>query len=230
MKRGSKVTLYELMHQAPGNQESKPSKQPDPAARFIRIPVGFLWCGVLILLGCLVGVYLLGYQRGVTQGEIAVAQDIDDSARTDEQLLGVSEVGAGPGSSVPVEQTRPTNEPERVVEVEDTPAPTNPSGDPRQPGLNYYVISHPSESKAQELVDFCRANDLSAHLIRTDSGSPKVIVTPGYQAGGSSSPEITRLRATIRSVGVLWKRQDPGQNGDFSTYFPEKCPPRAGGG
>ena len=132
-------------------------------------------CGVLILLGCLVGVYLLGYQRGVTQGEIAVAQDIDDSARTDEQLLGVSEVEAGPGSSVPVEQTRPTNEPERVVEVEDTPAPTNPSGDPRQPGLNYYVISHPSESKAQELVDFCRANDLSAHLIRTDSGSPKVI-------------------------------------------------------
>ena len=237
MKRGSKVTLYELMHQTPGSQESKPSKQPDPAARFIRIPVGFLWCGVLILLGCLVGVYLLGYQRGVVQGEIAIALDMDDSARTDEQLLGVSEVGASPPPAAPVERTTsPTNEPSEVVEVEEAPAPaptpepTRPSGDPRQPGLNYYVISHPSESKAQELVDFCRANDLAAHLIRTESGSPKVIVTPGYQAGGSSSPEITRLRATIRSVGVLWKRQDPGQNGDFSTYFPEKWRPRGSGG
>ncbi len=194
--------------------------------------VGFLWCGVLILLGCLVGVYLLGYQRGVAQGEITVSRDRDDSARTDEQLLAVSEVVvASPPDSTPIRgggEVVTSIEPVKTPEIIRTP--TAPAGDPRQPGLNYYVISHPSESKASELVDFCRANDLSAHLIRTDSGSPKVIVTPGYQAGGSSSSEIIALRATIRSVGVLWKRQDPGQNGDFSTYFPEKCPPRRSGG
>ena len=234
MKRGSKVTLYELMHQTPGTQESKPSKQPDPTARFVRLPVGFLWCGVLIILGCLAGVYFLGYQRGVAQREIAVSRDRDDSARTDEQLLAISEVVVDlPSESIPSMGGGAVTsiEPAKKSDTTRTPtAPTAPAGDPRRPGLNYYVISHPSESKALELVDFCRANDLSAHLIRTDSGSPKVIVTPGYQAGGSSSSEITALRATIRSVGVLWKRQDPGQNGDFSTYFPEKCPPRRPGG
>ena len=233
MKRGSKVTLYELMRQTSGSEEDPPPKSVEPASRFVRLPVGFLWCGGLLLLAILGGIYLLGYQRGVTEGKLIVSRDLDDSARTDAQLRGVSEVTVARAPE-PREDKPPVVEPVVRVDTVDTVTPPRsretPGGDPREPGLNYYVISHPSESKARELVDFCRENDLDAHIIRTDSGSPKVIVTPGYPAGGSSSPEIHRLRTRIRAVGVLWKRQDPGQNGDFSTYFPEKCPPRGRGG
>jgi len=100
----------------------------------------------------------------------------------------------------------------------------------REPGMNYYIIDHPSRQKVDELVAFCRQNGLEAHKTLSASGSPKVFVAPGYRAGQSAQPEIVRLREQIRQVGILWERLDPGRNSDFSTRYAEKYRPSPSGG
>ena len=57
------------------------------------------------------------------------------------------------------------------------------------------------------------------------SGSPKVFVIPGYIKGQSALPEMMALRERIRRVGILWEREDPGRNSDFSTRYAEKYKP-----
>ena len=100
----------------------------------------------------------------------------------------------------------------------------------RIPGLNYYVIDHPSRGKVRELVEFCRRYGLDAHQTVTRKGSPKVFVLPGYARGERDQERFVQLRERIQRVGVLWDRQDPGQNSDFSTHYAEKYRPSPSGG
>lgn len=228
MRRGNnKVTLYELMHQASESNDAKVPGRSDPAARaarVVRLPIGFLYAGLVVVLLLLIAFYAYGYHRGHSEMAAQWAQDTIDSAEADRVLGQTREVSPAKVTSeqpVTVASTEPPAEPRVDVPTTSPQA----AGDPRQPGLNYYVICHPSRAKVDELVAFCGEHGLVVHSIPNRKGDPKVYVTPGFASGESSGERMVALRGRIREVGVLWNRRDPGQNSDFSTHYPEKYQP-----
>ncbi|MDG2031760.1 MAG: hypothetical protein P8J45_12215 [Phycisphaerales bacterium] len=234
MKRGNKVTLYELMHQASETNDAKSSVRSESTARVIRLPIGFLYTGLVVVLLLLIALYAYGFHRGQVATEAKWAQDTIDSAEADRLLGQTNEVTEPtkpdevPGiASAPVTTTgNPSGTAVAGTTIPVTTKPTKPtSTDPRRSGLNYYIICHPSRAKLDELVAFCSQHGLDAHSSPNRKGDPKVYVTPGFASGESSAAPMVALRARIREVGVLWNRLDPGQNSDFSTHYPEKYQP-----
>lgn len=223
MKRGSKVTLYELM-QRTGTGVDAETRVPaggEPQSRVVRMPVGFLYVGVAVALGLALGGYFLGQHQGAARVEAEWARDRIDSMSAERVLLQTSEVDTAPTEPITVVEPAPSSSVGPGERATTTP-PAGDGSDPRVPGLNYYVICHPSRSKVDELLAFCRSEGLEAHLGFNLKGDPKIYVTPGFRAGEGSSESMVALRARIRSVGILWNRRDPGQNSDFSTHYPEK--------
>lgn len=236
MRRGEKITLYELMGQTDEREDAAAGDRAN-APQSVRLPLGavYIGCAILLLIGC--GIFALGYWRGSSAAESHLALLQADAERADAQLKKVaepvhsvglrSEFAAARVSEMPVvpavDVLPDTLEPTAPAPPAYTLVPSN-SGqqDPRVTGWNYYVVAHPSKRRADELVAFCQANGLDAWRVQTGSGLPKVIVLPGYMAGESNTPAILALRESIRTVGILWERQNPGRNQDFSTRFAEK--------
>ena len=228
MRRGSKITLYELMSQGADAAESKAVKSADTPARVLRVPMGFAWAGGALLVILMIASYLVGFQRGGRSAEASLVQDQLDTIEADRVLQMTSEVGESafePPVSTPRSAGTTSSGPDPTAPTSPSTGVKTASGDPRIAGMNYYVICHPSENKVDGLIRFCARNGLDAHRVSTSTGGAKVIVTPGFPSGGSGSEDILALKARIRSVGILWKQHDRGQNEDFSTYYPEKYRP-----
>ena len=216
MRRSTKPTLYELMHTDSMRSDDR-VVGIEAAPRALRVPKGFLYIGVMVLVLLLMGSYWLGVLRGEAAVQAAWDRDRADALAVERQMRTVLEVDE-PGGA--------TREPVQVVPAEPAPASPRPAavqrGEIRVAGMNYYIIDHPSREKVDELVSFCRSHGLDAYQTLSSNGSPKVFVLPGYPPGGSSSRAMDELRAQIRTVGVLWERVDPKRNSDFSTRFAEK--------
>jgi hypothetical protein len=224
MRRGNKITLYELMHQASETADVKASTRSKAVARIVRLPIGFLYVGLVVVVLLLIAFYAYGFHRGQSEMAAKWAQDTIDSAEAN-RLLGQTREVTVP-AKVPGETVSPATTNTAISDETTVPATTSPvSSDPRRPGMNYYVICHPSRAKVNELVTFCIEHGLAVRIAPNRKGDPMVYVTPGFAPGERSGAPMVALRARIREVGVLWKRQDPGQNDDFSQHYPEKYQP-----
>ena len=230
MRRGNRPTLYELMSTSDDDPQVA-ARAIDGGARTVRVPVGFLFIALAVVVLLLVGAFALGVHRGGSSARALKDLDQRDAFEREARMNTISEVDdpfdePGGGSSYPDSDSS----------LEASWAPDRPMDaaidgeEPRIPGYNYYIIDHPSRGKATELVQFCRKNKLDAHLTFTRKGSPKVFVLPGYARGERDQERFIRLREQIQRVGVLWNRQEPGQNSDFSTHYAEKFRPGPSGG
>ncbi|MCE2876004.1 MAG: hypothetical protein LW625_10290 [Planctomycetaceae bacterium] len=93
----------------------------------------------------------------------------------------------------------------------------------RQKGVNYFVIARPADQIAAEMLAFCRAEGLDAHLVSDHNAgrSRKIIVLPGLaSAEARKSPDAQKLEARIKTVGQRWKAKAKG-NKDFSDAYLE---------
>ncbi len=208
-----------------------PAPSPAGPGRFVKVPVGYAYLAVAVGLAALVLVYIYGYSTGeaaaskrfeerrieelTSQGNLP-AYDPMTAGKTPPSLRsGTGEAGAG-GQALG---------PQRGGDAGAT-SPNDlgpqPGGDPRQAGLNYFVIAHTDGVRGPALVQFCRSNGLDAHLVPDDNGRPRlVIVCPGFAAGERQSAEVKALEAKIRSVGIRWKSAARG-NSDFGDLYPKK--------
>lgn len=102
------------------------------------------------------------------------------------------------------------------------PLPPAPAGlDPRQSGLNYFVIASPPEGRADDIVRFCRERGLDAYAVVGDTARLReVVVLPGFPKSELSGPAATQLKKRIRAVGVLHKAAGRG-NPDFGDMYPK---------
>ena len=233
MRRGHRPTLYELMPSA--DELPKRTAAPiDQGARTVRIPLGFFFVAGAAVVVLLVGAYGFGFYRGGQSARVLEELDRRDALERQARMTTVSEVdepGGGVMGTAPDASAidRPAGWGALPSGTNDPSADSShpQSADPRIPGLNYYIIDHPSRGKAVELVDFCRSNGLDAHQTLTNKGGPKVFILPGYAPGERDQERFIQLREQIQRVGVLWNLQDPGQNSDFSTHYAEKYRPSA---
>ncbi|MFO0829628.1 MAG: hypothetical protein U0572_15925 [Phycisphaerales bacterium] len=218
---------------APSLSVGAPST-PSAPPRVVRMPVGYIYGAVAFLLFAIVA----SYMYGVSVGD-RLARDRREQARLDEmnaasRMPEVDPLAAGkvPPSLAGAQGTKPpANRDPGPAESPRTPANGSdlgpaPGTDPRQPGLNYFVIAHTATRNGQAMVDFCRQNGLDAHLVPDDNGELRlVIVAPGFSSGQRRDRAVTDLEANIRSVGLRWKNAARG-NRDFGDAYPSKYQPR----
>jgi hypothetical protein len=219
---------------AHGGPATAASLSPAGPGRFVKVPVGYAYLAVAVGLAALVAVYIYGYSAGesaaskrfeerrieelTSQGNLP-AYDPLSAGKTPSSLRTPPAGGSGGGGQALGPQGG-AGAGSGGAAVQDLGPP--PGGDPRQVGLNYFVIAHTDGVRGPALVQFCRANGLDAHLVPDDNGRPRlVVVCPGFAAGERQSAEVKALEAKIRSVGNRWKSAARG-NSDFGDLYPKK--------
>jgi hypothetical protein len=93
--------------------------------------------------------------------------------------------------------------------------------DPRQAGLNYFVVASVLEANADKMVQFCRERGLDAWVVPDHNGRLREItVLPGLPKSELEGARAKALKARILKVGLQWKAAGRG-NADFSGCYPK---------
>ena len=93
--------------------------------------------------------------------------------------------------------------------------------EPREDGVNYFVLIHTKRANAIRLAAFCREYGLEAFAIRAKKlNLYKVVVLPGYRRGERDAEEVRALERHIKDVAQKWHLQVSSR--DDLAYYPEK--------
>lgn len=199
--------------------------------RRVTLPVSALLLGVAAILIGLTIVWTTGYNLGWNRGEARAVKDLgaDPGAGAEVRDPLNADIPVNPGllgsnSTVPA-PARPVPAP--------SPGPT-PTGDPRQPGLNYYLLATLDRLEAQRCADFLGANGLPALTVAVDPKGPSGNNPPRFEvyvARGISRTEYSERSAarrevetTARRLGERWKREFKSST-DFSDAYWKKHAP-----
>ena len=219
MKRRGTPTLYELARSTAGGGESSASPTLAIAMRSLRVPLGFLWLlGVAVLLVAIVA-YAFGYGRGRSAG---FAEGLTQSLG-ERTAQATTQRVRDPLVQAPAAPAAPATRAEAATTPKAAPAKAAAQGgDPRVAGYWYFTVARPSSAAAPDMLAFCRAEGLDAHLVSDDNGkSRKIIVLPPLMnAEARKTPEGQKLEASIQKAGNRWKAKAKG-NKNFSDAYPE---------
>lgn len=243
-KRSNLPALYELMgakgHSAPPVARARVVSPPPPVAeetegswlspgRLLRIPVGYLLLAVACAIALIVVAYSFGYKRAreaVTQQyqqELLRNTGAIGSLQPNDPLMGaVVEYPSPTGfpSASGTAQAAPMSGENRETSLESSPGWGAIFSDPRENGLNYFILIETSEEGARRVVRFCRENGLETYAIaRKNARLYRVIAVPGFISSQRSGNEIRVLESLIHRVGDKWKR-DEGGTTDFRDKYP----------
>lgn len=205
--------------------------------------------GAAFAIVSLILVYQLGVSRGSGNG--ANGEQLGTDPATTESAGAAPQTGldlaAGSGRRDPVAGTatvppqQPAKSPSasenRAASGGDSPAPPvsdrgatddgqtlgpMPKGiDPRQSGLNYFVVASVLEANADKMVQFCRDRGLDAWVVPDHNGRLREItVLPGVPKSELDGVRAKALKARILKVGLQWKAAGRG-NADFSGCYPK---------
>jgi hypothetical protein len=234
MARKGGPALYELLS-SPKNAGPSLGAPRTPAAT----GAAFEGAQAKVLLWIAVGVvavviaYLVGVSRGERIGRAAGAGERDEEMRLlagGRPSLDAQET-RGERAATPEASARSVQTSENQARtdgngiaggqaLEDGPLPPLQKGvDPRQPGLNYFVLATVMEPNAVAIAQFCREKGLDAYVIPSDNRRfSEVIVLPGFPASERSGAAVKGLQERIRKVGVLYKNAARG-NPDFGDMY-----------
>jgi hypothetical protein len=223
------TALYELMGrkraERPPAPEQKQKQEPPPqswrnsAGRTVRLPVGYLWLagagGILLL----VAAFSTGYMRGHDDATTTLEREWME---TRQPTLAV------PPPEVelrdPAGRAKPAAGPEKATATA-RPAAGGPGpilSDPREVGINYFILIHTHRENAVELARFCRQDGVEAYAVpdRRNRSLYRVLVLPGYARGQRSSEPVRALEQRIADVTRKWKLQVNPR--DELGYYPER--------
>jgi hypothetical protein len=201
-------------------QDSVPGAWLEPG-RALRVSVGVALVTGAVALILLIGTYLIGYQRGGTVTQSRLENDLAAHIDANRTHAAIQD---------PLHTRQADLSPKLAVR----PAPTSTSGapvamgamgpvesDPRDAGVNYFVLAAYPRASAVQLAEFCRQRGLEAYVVKDNNTRYfKVIVVPGYSAGERQSPAIKALESRILEVGREWDLG--GRKDNLSGYYPEK--------
>ncbi|MEM7229518.1 MAG: hypothetical protein AAF432_11975 [Planctomycetota bacterium] len=240
--RSSKTPLYEKLASAAsrGSVSRGPDPRPDVASdeqswlapgRVVHMPVGYLFVGVAVVILAMIGTYAVGHHNGERTlrddyMDRQFAIDADPTTIRDPLL----EHDEQPGGSIVDSTISPpvTNAPFGSLEVTHTTIDAGPravsdwgpiESDPRQSGVNYFVLMETYQDGALRLVEFCRTRGLETYVISgKNTRLRKVIVLPGFEGMQRSSSAVKALEAKIRDVGLDWQAREGGEDNLSGAY------------
>ncbi len=170
----------------------------------LRVPRGYVALAGLFMVGLLVLAYMVGQSRGRAEG---IAQ-----ARAEYELRFEN----APVGVVPIQT---------VDRTSGTPAGAN-SGDsrvdPREEGLNYFVLAHDDEQGARRLLQFLASRGVDAAAFETSRGLYKVVALRGFPGKERSSPAIQEYERKLQRLGVEWGNMPGGRSFTNQGMYPER--------
>ncbi len=196
------LTLYEARRHKPGSVAAGGLATP----RAVRLPFGIVLIAGLLVAGIAFAAYWAGFTRGRSEGERGAQEAASAPLHTIDPISPTPKAPAHASAQVPAVNAA---------------LGAAPSGDPREVGLNYFVIAGEMASdRAAEMVSFCRSQGLDAVAISGNNARSHVIVLPGFSREARGAAPVKSLEANIRAVGAKWKAQGRG-NSDFHDFYPK---------
>lgn len=228
---------------APPPPVSRPSPAPKPVpvdsgarpwwmspGRVVRIPVGYLFFAAAGVVALFALGWTLGHRQAVVSHRTVLAAEAEETLGASHDPL-LSEPTSRPSNvrQQTVQAQTPTTrttQPQSSQTAEQAPR-TRPGqpGDPRTPGLNYYIVVRESPETAERAASFLRNNGLAAVTI--PDNNPRfhnVVVLKGFAREDLGSEERRRLHQEILRLGKIWKR-DHGGASEFSDLWLKRHDP-----
>lgn len=240
-KRRSNPALYELIQARSTSRAVPPVADPEPATpssqpqtgdsinwlspgRTIRVPIGYLFLAAAALILLVVFVYMFGFQHGERSTQLQFGDLADGTAPARSPAIAqdpmARDTGPAGAGSAQLAGSQPA-----AVRSNTAWAVTNrdlwgvPRSDPREAGLNYFVLIHTQQANAIKLAKFCRAESLEAYVVKAKNMDQyQVIVLPGYSRGAREDQQIIALERTIKQVTRKWKLRVNSR--DDLSYYP----------
>ncbi len=239
-KRRTNPALYELIQARQGSRAAPLTADPKPVTaaapttgesigwfspgRTIRLPIGYLFLAAAGLILLAVSAYMFGYQHGerateLQFGDLAGRTDGIPSAQIAQDPMATdARVGGGSPRSATYGPVRRSSTGSMVTNADPWgPVPSNP----REIGLNYFILIHTHFENAVKLAKFCRKESLEAYVVKAKNiDQYQVIFLPGYRKGARETEQIRALERRIKAVTQKWKlRINPR---DDLSYYPDR--------
>ena len=232
MARKSGPALYELLGKSKGvgAPTGSPVSKAPPRQAIFRSGEGQAIGLIAVALAAVVIAYFVGVSRGERLGRAALLAEREEETAL---AAGARPAGAGAGAGqaqvpaplqpIPESENRAVGgengfAPGELGEATPLP-PLQGDADPRQQGLNYFVLATVAETNARTIAQYCRSQGLDAHVVKgNNSRFFEVIVLPGFPASERSGPVVKELEARIRRAGVRYKAESR-QNPDFGDMY-----------
>ena len=171
---------------------------------------------LVIALLMVIAAYMVGSSRGQRAGREALLAERTEEARLTEEARPAS--ARVPSENPPAAPQGATSE-AGVLTARAPLPPSAPGEDPREPGLNYFVLASTLEENAAKVVAFCRARGLDAYVVRDHNGRLReVTVLPGFREADRGTPAFRQLEEHVREVGRQFRASGPG-NTDFGDRY-----------
>lgn len=226
MARKGGPALYELLSKSKGSGAPGPAIGATSGARATIAAGDGQWLGVLAAaIAVAVIAYFVGVSRGERLGRAAVLAEREEDSQLAESarpavpqpIAGGESAGGGESGNRPSTGANGFAAAGGAEEV--ALPPVTDGADPRQPGLNYFILATVADPSARAIADYCRSQGLDARVVKMDNGRfSEVIVLPGFPASERSGPLVKELEARIRKVGVRYKAAGRG-NPDFGDMY-----------
>jgi hypothetical protein len=232
-KRSAQPALYEKINMRSGSLTASPPArvEPKPVAisdrttpwispgQSVRLPVGYLLLAGAVVLFLLFATYMFSYKQGFKAAQAEVDQALLQAANAQMEATLIEPLKEVPaGSSVAAAPPKSSTSPKPA-------AARHPSawgalrGDPRQKGLNYFVLAEGTAAGIMKLAEFCRANGLETYVVPSKNERLRAIALPGFGSAERSSQAVKALESQIHRIGEQWKKQDRS-NSDLHDAYP----------
>ena len=195
--------------------------------RTVRMPVGYFFFGLAIIIATGVGCYMLGYKlrdaayqrEEKRQAQLeAPIEPLDRPVNSD--LLGPgrgspltrpradSGAGSGSGAVRPPSPAIGTGPGRMVVVAAGTP-------DPREKGVNYAVVATLGLERAEDLAKFLSERGLDVAVVKTNNVRlHSVVALKGFPSGTFRTEERRDFESSLKSLGAEYASQGGGRK-DF---------------
>ncbi len=206
--------------------DTAPATSGPSSPRIIRLPIGYIYVGLAVVVLLIVGSYFVGVSRGRQQA-LAPVEDSGTRLPIDDPTLNQpspGESGAGnaqpPGNTSPGEANRTNN-----ATPQGNPAPVGPTGrtldrDTRQSGLNYIIVERFEPGEAWAVKEFLKRNGIDVLVLADNNRSLLQVVTAQGFKGWQTDSAAQALHKKLQRLGDQWKAREGGSK-DFSQSFPK---------
>lgn len=214
----------------------------------VRVPVGYFYVGGAIVLGLVVGAFMLGHQAAenavAREHRLALLNSTPDIQLQDPLAQGsgaIQGAASGSGSDVPTiingdrQQSQPLNGERQSQRQAVQPPVIGATGsglpnayfvgdtvpDPRTRGLNYWVIAQQAPDEAESIARFLSARGIATVVIRSNAQTAQVTTLQGFEGNPARDPDGAELQQRILDLGRLYLTAEGGAT-NFSDMWARK--------
>lgn len=186
--------------------------------RIIRLPVGYVYVGLAVVVLLIVGSYFVGVSRGRQQALAPVEADGSERPQISDPTLD-SPPQVLQGNQRPLGDTGSSKAAGGGNPAGSTPPP-GPGGrtldrDTRQAGLNYIIVERFEPDEAWAVKEFLKRNGIDVLILRDNNPALLQVVTAEGFRGWSTNTAAQALDRKLEQLGREWKARGNGTK-DFS--------------